>query len=334
MDDDAILTFRAPAHEAGRVVAAAAPVLELAYAAYTVAQRGVPPAPGPAPRPGCGGWRRRRPSRCTRWPASGGSAAWTASASRRSSSSRTSGTPATTTRSGSSATCRSASWASGPHRTRSTTPSCWRACGRAWSGSATRPRRWPGAPPTAAFRDGYRTQGSVLAVPLGLGVAGGFYFESGGALLIGYGLQVERVHERTAERVTTLAARMRVFADPTRALLLTLIGRFAGLRLTVGDLALQLGVSQPSVSGHLRQLREAGLVHLERRGTKAFHRLDVDAVHRLLTDFEAAVVGRDGEDDDAMASARADATLTPSALLHPLSIGGRRCTGPPPCSAA
>jgi DNA-binding transcriptional ArsR family regulator len=89
----------------------------------------------------------------------------------------------------------------------------------------------------------------------------------------------ERVHERTAQRVAELAPRMKAFADPTRAMLLAVIGRFEGLQFTVGDLAQQLGVSQPTVSGHLRLLREAGLVHIERRGNKAYHRLDREALH-------------------------------------------------------
>ncbi len=137
-------------------------------------------------------------------------------------------------------------------------------------------------------------EGRVLVVPLGLAVAGGFHFDIDGTLYIGYGLQAERLHEHTAERMGALAQRMKPFADPTRVMLLTLIGRFAGLQLTVGDLAAQVGVSQPTVSGHLRLLRDAGLVHLEKRGNKAYHRLDVDALHEVLTAFERAVV--DGPD--------------------------------------
>lgn len=140
--------------------------------------------------------------------------------------------------------------------------------------------------------------GRVTVVPLGLAVAGGFHFDIDGSLYVGYGLQAEQVHERTAERMRELARRMKPFGDPTRAMLLALIGRFGALRLTVGDLAQQLGVSQPTVSGHLRLLREAGLVHLEKRGNKAYHRLDAAAVHTVLAEFEGAVVdgpGGDGE---------------------------------------
>ena len=139
-------------------------------------------------------------------------------------------------------------------------------------------------------------EGRVLVVPMGLAVSGGFLFDVDGTVYIGFGLQAERVHERTAQRVAELAPRMKAFADPTRAMLLAVIARFEGLQFTVGDLAQQLGVSQPTVSGHLRLLREAGLVHIERRGNKAHHRLDRDALHGLLSGFEAAVVeGADSE---------------------------------------
>jgi ArsR family transcriptional regulator len=143
-------------------------------------------------------------------------------------------------------------------------------------------------------------EGRVLVVPLGLAVTGGFHLDVDGTLYVGFGLRTEQLHERTAERMSALAQRMKAFADPTRAMLLALIGRFPGLHLTVGDLAEQLGVSQPTVSGHLRLLREAGLVHLEKRGNKAIHRLDVDALHEVLHGFERAVVaGADAVEDES-----------------------------------
>jgi ArsR family transcriptional regulator len=142
-------------------------------------------------------------------------------------------------------------------------------------------------------------EGRVVVVPLGLAATGGFHFDVDGTLYVGFGLQAEQVHERTAEHVAVLAQRMKAFADPTRALLLALIGRFAGLHLTVGDLAEQAGVSQPTVSGHLRMLREAGLVRLEKRGNKAFHTLDEDAVRAVLHEFEQAILeGAAAPEDD------------------------------------
>jgi ArsR family transcriptional regulator len=49
----------------------------------------------------------------------------------------------------------------------------------------------------------------------------------------------------------------------------------------VCDLTAAFALSQPTVSHHLRILRDAGLVEAERRGTWAYYRLAPDAVDRL-----------------------------------------------------
>jgi ArsR family transcriptional regulator len=49
----------------------------------------------------------------------------------------------------------------------------------------------------------------------------------------------------------------------------------------VCELVPLVGLSQPTVSHHLRLLREAGLVAAERRGTWAFYRLVPEAVGEL-----------------------------------------------------
>ena len=76
-----------------------------------------------------------------------------------------------------------------------------------------------------------------------------------------------------------LAARFRALADPTR---LAIVNRIAGSGETcVCDLVAASGLSQPTVSHHLRLLREARLVEAERRGTWAFYRLVPGAVEEL-----------------------------------------------------
>lgn len=58
---------------------------------------------------------------------------------------------------------------------------------------------------------------------------------------------------------------------------------------SVGELVVETGVSQPTVSHHLRVLREAGLVRVRREGRQAFYSLNQDAVARccgrLVADF-------------------------------------------------
>jgi ArsR family transcriptional regulator len=69
-----------------------------------------------------------------------------------------------------------------------------------------------------------------------------------------------------AARDRRLLAVLRALSDGTR---LRIFGRIAGGRgpVCVGELAGRSPVSQPTVSHHLKVLREAGLVTVSRRGT-------------------------------------------------------------------
>ena len=62
-----------------------------------------------------------------------------------------------------------------------------------------------------------------------------------------------------------------VLADPTRLRLLSLITT-TGEACAACDLVEPLGVSQPTVSHHLKVLREAGLVESEKRGRWVYYR--------------------------------------------------------------
>ena len=74
------------------------------------------------------------------------------------------------------------------------------------------------------------------------------------------------VHE--AER---LAGALRVLADPARLRLLSLIGANPNGEACVCDLTVPLGLSQPTVSHHLKVLTEAGLLGREQRGRWVFY---------------------------------------------------------------
>jgi DNA-binding transcriptional ArsR family regulator len=49
----------------------------------------------------------------------------------------------------------------------------------------------------------------------------------------------------------------------------------------VGDIALRLGLQQPSVSKHLRVLRDVGLVHVRRDGRQMLYRTNAQAIQPL-----------------------------------------------------
>jgi DNA-binding transcriptional ArsR family regulator len=77
----------------------------------------------------------------------------------------------------------------------------------------------------------------------------------------------------------TLAERFRALADPTRV---AIVNRLSGAdELCVCDLTAAFELSQPTISHHLKILREAGLVESSRRGTWAYYRLVPEAVEAL-----------------------------------------------------
>jgi ArsR family transcriptional regulator, arsenate/arsenite/antimonite-responsive transcriptional repressor len=76
-----------------------------------------------------------------------------------------------------------------------------------------------------------------------------------------------------------LAARFKALADPTRV---ALVNRLAAAEeVCVCDLNTAFDLSQPTISHHLRILREAGLVESTRRGTWAYYRLVPEAIDSL-----------------------------------------------------
>jgi len=81
-----------------------------------------------------------------------------------------------------------------------------------------------------------------------------------------------------------LALAFKALADPTRV---SIVNRLAAGECCVCDLTAVFELSQPTVSHHLRILRDAGLVEVERRGTWAHYRLLPDAIDRLREAFTA-----------------------------------------------
>src|SRR4051812_7688690 len=75
-----------------------------------------------------------------------------------------------------------------------------------------------------------------------------------------------------------LAGVLKALADPARLRLLSLIQSAPDGEACVCALTAPLGLSQPTVSHHLRILTEAGLLEREKRGVWAFYRLVPSAI--------------------------------------------------------
>jgi ArsR family transcriptional regulator len=80
----------------------------------------------------------------------------------------------------------------------------------------------------------------------------------------------EPLDARDAEH---LATALKAVADPARLRLLSLIQSQPGHEACVCHLTAPLGLSQPTVSHHLKVLLQAGLVEREQRGSWAYFRV-------------------------------------------------------------
>lgn len=78
-----------------------------------------------------------------------------------------------------------------------------------------------------------------------------------------------------------LAPLFKAVADPMRLRLLSLIACHVGGEACVCDLLGEFDVTAPSVSYHLKILREAGLITSERRGTWIYYRVSPAVIARL-----------------------------------------------------
>jgi ArsR family transcriptional regulator len=81
------------------------------------------------------------------------------------------------------------------------------------------------------------------------------------------------------EAVAT-AALFKALADPARVRIVNMLAA-ADDGVCVCDLVPHLGLSQPTVSHHLRKLAEVGLLRRRQQGTWAFYSLDREALARL-----------------------------------------------------
>lgn len=82
----------------------------------------------------------------------------------------------------------------------------------------------------------------------------------------------------SADEAVELASRLKALADPGRLRLVSLLLASADQEACTCDLTEPLGLSQPTVSHHLKKLAEAGIVTGERRGVWTYYRVQPAAL--------------------------------------------------------
>lgn len=84
-----------------------------------------------------------------------------------------------------------------------------------------------------------------------------------------------------SEDAERLARMFKALGDPTRVRLLSMIAARSGTEACVCDLTDPVGLSQPTVSYHMKQLVDAGLVTRDQRGKWAYYALAPETLAML-----------------------------------------------------
>ena len=93
-----------------------------------------------------------------------------------------------------------------------------------------------------------------------------------------------------AAQASVAAPMFKALGDPVRLRLLSMIASAGGGEVCVCDLTCSFSLTGPTISHHLKVLREAGLVDSDRRGTWVYYRLVPAAMAWLAALLEVSDV--------------------------------------------
>lgn len=126
----------------------------------------------------------------------------------------------------------------------------------------------------------------VIILPLWLAGDGQFLFALPGLLYIGFGLESGRKLELRREESEKTAACLKLLSDPTRV---AIVRQLMHDSFTITDLANYFELSQPTVSVHMKALREAELLEAEKIGNQTRYRVAGARVWQYVTDALALI---------------------------------------------
>lgn len=136
-----------------------------------------------------------------------------------------------------------------------------------------------------------RASHQLVVIPLGLAGAGQFFWAFPGLVLVGAGTESADREVQRRERAERVASKLKVLSDPTRVAILFELLRPTWYSATVTELASKFGLSQPTVSVHVKMLREAGLALPERDGNQVQYKSDNATVEAYISDVLQDITG-------------------------------------------
>ncbi|WSV18516.1 metalloregulator ArsR/SmtB family transcription factor [Streptomyces prunicolor] len=125
------------------------------------------------------------------------------------------------------------------------------------------------------------------------------------------------------ERATELAKVFKALGDPVRLRLLSMIASRDGGEVCVCEMTPAFDLSQPTISHHLKLLRQAGLIDCERRGTWVYYWVLPGVLDQLAaflttprTVAEVAVVEATAAEVTVVEATAADATVVEATVVE------------------
>jgi len=144
---------------------------------------------------------------------------------------------------------------------------------------------WPGRPDLDELADGAAARGRLILTPCWYG--GEIHaVEIDGSVFLGRGIQ-RRDDDRRRHVAAHVSAQLKALADPTRVSILLSL---AGAPASVTELAQRFRLSQPTISGHVQVLREAGLLDEKPSGRSLTLGADASNLRRLFDTAESEMV--------------------------------------------
>jgi ArsR family transcriptional regulator len=126
----------------------------------------------------------------------------------------------------------------------------------------------------------------LVVVPLGMAGVGIAFFALPGIVIAALGPDSEKKAAFRRERAERGASRFKLLSDPTRLNLLSVLLRYPH---SITDLASKFELSQPTVSEHIKMLREAGLLDSHKEKGHTLYSASEERTRALLDEGTAAL---------------------------------------------